>query len=106
MSDHHHHDDKKAKKLAQLVKNKHQQIINTMADQLARGRELEREEDEKRKRMALAKGPSAAEKNPVDAKPWSARMQQVRDRNTGRLHEADGRWNRFAGTEGGGGQGR
>lgn len=106
MSDHHHHDDKKAKKLAQLVKNKHQQIINTMADQLARGRDLEKEEEEKRKRMALAKGPSAAEKNPVDAQVWSARMQQIRDRNTGRLREADGRWNRFAGTAEPGGQGR
>ncbi len=105
---HDHHHDKKAKKLAQLLKNKHQQVINAMADQLALGRDLEKEEEEKRKRLALAAGgksKSVAEKHPVDAVAWSARMQQVRDRNTGRLRMADERWNRFAGTENGGGRG-
>lgn len=107
MSHHNHHEDKKHKKLAQLLKNKHQQVINAMADQLALGRDLEKEEEEKRKRLALATGKSksAAEKHPVDAVVWSARMQQVRDRNTGRLRMADERWNRFAGTESGGGRG-
>jgi hypothetical protein len=32
-------------------------------------------------------------------------MQMIRDKNTGRKTMAKERWNRFAGTEGGGGRG-
>lgn len=36
---------------------------------------------------------------------WSAKLQQIKDRNTGRRRAAKDRWNRFAGTSGSGGRG-
>lgn len=41
------------------------------------------------------------EENPV----WSAKTQAIRNRLTDRKRQAQDRWNRFAGTEGGGARG-
>jgi hypothetical protein len=103
MSDHKH--DKKQKKLAQLIKNRKLQTMNFQAETLARERDLDREREEEERDLAAQSGRTAAKKA-ADAKPtWSARMQEIRDKNTGRTREAKDRWNRFAGTESGGGRG-
>lgn len=96
---------KKQKKLEQILKNRHIQI---MFDQENRGRarDLELEEEEKKKREVGLSSSRNAAKNAKQAEPvWSAKMQQIRDKNTGRARDAKERWNRFAGTEGGGGRG-
>lgn len=104
MSDH-HHASKKEKKLAQLLKNRRTQTINSAAETAQRQRDLDAEREEERERAALASSRSAA-KNKQDAQPaWSARMQMIRDKNTGHARMAQERWNRFAGTESGGGRG-
>lgn len=98
-----HATPKKEKKLAQLLSNRRTQRINMAAeDALARGRDLEEEREEERKK-ALGASRSAAAKG--DEPAWSARMQQIRNKNTGRLEMSKERWNRFAGTESGGGRG-
>jgi hypothetical protein len=100
----HHHEDKKLRKLAQLFKNKRVQAINLQEEQLGRSRDLEKErDDEVKKSMAASSRRGAAAKQPEPV--WSARMQSVRDKNTGRERMAKERWNRFAGTEAGGGRG-
>jgi len=71
---------------------------------MGRSRNLEKERDETvRKSMAASSRRSTSTKAPEPA--WSARMQMVRDKNTGRQTMAKERWNRFAGTESGGGRG-
>lgn len=107
MSDHHHHSSKKEKKLLQILKNRRTQRINMAEEQHGRERDLEKERDEKVKKSAKSSSRGAAERAKQDAEPaWSARMQQVRDRNTGRLRTMDERWNRFSGTESAGARGR
>jgi hypothetical protein len=106
MSDHHkHHVDKKHKKLAQILKNRLNQGLQQHADSAARERDLDREREEEKHRAASKSSRSAAQKA-GDKKPvWSAKMQEIRDKNTGRKTMAKERWNRFAGTESGGGRG-
>lgn len=108
MSKHHDHkEQKKAHKLAQLLKNKRVQAINLQEDQHARERNLEKEREKKSKeagRAASAKGAEAKRNSPGNV-VWSAKLQEIRDKNTGRARMAQERWNRFAGTEGGGGRG-
>ncbi len=102
-----HHDEKKAKKLAHLLKNKRVQAINLQGDQHERARNLEKEREEELKeasRSASAKGAQAKRNQPGNV-VWSAKLQEIRDKNTGRARMAQDRWNRFAGTEGGGGRG-
>lgn len=99
--------DKKHKKLAQLLKNRRTQAINLQEDALALGRDLEKEREEKVKeagRAASAKAAASKRQNPGNV-VWSAKLQEIRDKNTGRARMAAERWNRFAGTEGGGGRG-
>ena len=107
-----HHEDhkhtKKQKKLLQMFKNRHTQEINLQADMLARGRDLEKEREEKMRAAGLASSRSA-QKTKDGNKPgnvvWSAQLQEIRNKNTGRKRMATERWNRFAGTESGGGRG-
>jgi hypothetical protein len=98
-----HKQHKKLKKLAQLFKNRHTQHINQQAEVHERNRELDREREEEMRAASLASSRKAEGKpgNTV----WSAKMQEIRDKNTGRHRMATERWNRFAGTEGGGGRG-
>lgn len=101
----HEKHDKKHKKLQQILKNRQHQVMFDQANR-ARDLDLEREEEEKKKRDAGLAAARQAEKTGKQAEPvWSARMQQIRDRNTGKLRDATERWNRFAGTESGGGRG-
>lgn len=37
---------------------------------------------------------------------WSAKLQEIKNRNTGRKRVAQDRWNRFSGTSDAGGRGR
>ena len=107
MSHEHHskHHSKKLHKLAQLLKNRHTRDINQQAEAHARGRDLDQEREEEIKEAGLASSRSA-EKTGKDGSPvWSAKMQEIRDRNTGRKRMAMERWNRFAGTESGEGRG-
>lgn len=106
MSDHHEHKhSKKLKKLHQLLKNRHTRDINQQSESLERSRDLDKEREEELRDAALSASRSA-EKNKQQPNPvWSARMQEIRDRNTGRKRMATERWNRFAGTESGGGRG-
>lgn len=107
MSDQPHHGlDKKQKKLAQLLKNRRIQRIQQAEEQHERSRDLEKEREEKI--VASQRTSSRAAEQRKRSNPdtvWSAKLQQIRDRNTGRTREATERWNRFAGTESGGGRG-
>ena len=97
--------DKKHKKLEHLIKQRHTRDINQMADVLARGRDLEKEREEEMRAAGLASSRAAA-KAGKDGKPvWSAKYQMLRDKNTRREQMAKERWNRFSGTESGGGRG-
>lgn len=106
MSEHHaNHPNKKEKKLAQLLKNRRTQRINLAEDIHARARDLDAEREEERKKASLASSRGAAAKKKEAEPVWSARMQEIRNRNTGRKEMSKERWNRFAGTESGGGRG-
>ena len=97
-----HSEEKKAKKLAHLLKNKRTQAINLQEDILARSRDLEKEREEEVREAG--RNASRNAKRPGNV-VWSAKLQEIRDKNTGRTRMAQERWNRFAGTEGGGGRG-
>lgn len=104
MSHHHEkHLSKKLKKLHQLLKNRHTRDINLQGEVHERNRELDREREEELAASALASS-RKAEGKPENT-VWSAKMQEMRDKNTGRKRMATERWNRFAGTESGGGRG-
>jgi hypothetical protein len=98
--DKHSHSHKAAKKAAIAARNKRDIRVNEQAefheDSLRRERERDRE---------LHAAPAA--KTGTDGEVvWSAKLQEVRDRITGKKRMATDRWNRFAGTSGGGGRGR
>lgn len=92
--------DKKLKKKLLLTRNKHHNLINLHAKQHAENDELQRGED--KKRFDSLQRPSSSVEEPV----WSARLQEIRNKNTGRKKAARERWNRFAGTAESGGRGR
>ena len=105
MSDRHEH-DKKNKKLAQILKNRRIQRLLHAEEDHARSRDLEKEREEEIVTSQLAASRSSAQKKKDAAEPvWSAKLQQIRDRNTGKMRDSKDRWNRFAGTESGGGRG-
>ncbi|MCB0156462.1 MAG: hypothetical protein KDF65_16815 [Anaerolineae bacterium] len=90
--------DKKQKKKAQLKKNRHdQQIFEAM-----RLRDLEAERVEEME-LARTRKPSDDEKK--EDPLWSEKVSKIRNRLTGNKRTSKERWNRFAGTEGGGGRG-
>jgi hypothetical protein len=101
----HHHEDKKHKKLHQILKNRRYQQINQQEDTLAKGRDLEKEREEEIKEASRDSSRRVAKKNAGEQPVWSARMQEIRSRIDSKKRRADERWNRFAGTEDGGGRG-
>lgn len=102
MSDHTH--SKKHKKQQLIAHQRQQQRINQMTSDQGRSRELDQEREEEIREAALESA-RIAEKT-SDGKPvWSAKVQMIKNKNNGRLRAADSKWNRFAGTEGGGGRG-
>ncbi len=91
------HLSKKEKKKLLYKKNRaHEQMY-----QLVRQRRVEaarvKDEDSKSK-------PRKRDKRKKE-KEWSAKVSKVRNRLTGKKRESKERWNRFAGTSGGGGRG-
>ena len=102
MSD--HSDAKKLKRKLQNLKNRRHQVINQHAEQHGRERDLDLEREEELRDSAREASERGA-KNKKDEPTWSARMQEVRNKLDGRKRMAEDRWNRFAGTEGGGGRG-
>ncbi len=100
-----HHDDKKAKKKQILARNRHTQMVNTMGETHELGRILEKEREEEMREAALTSARAAERQSSGEKTVWSEKMQMIRDKNTGRQRMAKERWNRFAGTEGGGGRG-
>jgi hypothetical protein len=98
---------RKLKKRLKLEKNKRTQLINLHEDQHARERNLEKERDSDRRKVSKKSGRAPGEKSKDgEERPWSARMQEVRNRIDGKKRMANDRWNRFAGTDGAGAMGR
>lgn len=90
-----------AKKKIQRKKNRYQQMIYEMV-------RLRREEDariQEAEKERHAKKTLAAEAKSEDELVWSAKVGEVRNRLTDKKRASKERWNRFAGTESGGGRG-
>lgn len=92
--------DKKLKKKLLLERNKRNNIIFKHAEQHAKNVELAREEEQKR--FDSLHSPATAS----DEEIWSAKVQEIRNKLTGKKRASRDRWNRYAGTSGGGGLGR
>ncbi len=92
--------DKKLKKKLLLERNKRQNIIFQHAEQHAKNTELLRQEEQQRF-DSLHPATTTAEEE-----IWSAKVQDIRNKLTGKKRSARDRWNRYAGTSGGGGLGR
>ncbi len=93
--------DRKTKKKLIHARNRRNQVIFQHARQHQAetdDREIDAAEDEARRKD----NPD----NAVEDVVFSAKMQKIRNRLTGKKRMAKDRWNRFAGTSGGGGAGR
>ncbi|MBA4274354.1 MAG: hypothetical protein C0436_01740 [Alphaproteobacteria bacterium] len=92
-----------AKKAAILARNKKHTLINEQADFHEDNRALQRKfEEGVVDSLTAAPAPTGTDGDVV----WSAKLQEVRNRLSGKKRMASDRWNRFAGTAGGGGRGR
>lgn len=96
-----HLSHKQKRKAAIAARNKRDNRVNIQADLHEENLQQDRER-EKELHEAELKRTTDADGNVV----WSARLQEVRNRLNGKKRMADDRWNRFAGTSGGGGRGR
>jgi hypothetical protein len=93
------HDPKKEKKKALQKKNlKDQQIFEAM-----RLRDLDAERVEELEKAQRQR--PAGKESKKDELLWSEKVNTLRNRLTGQKRDSKERWNRFAGTEGGGGRG-
>lgn len=103
---HHLHLTRKQKKKALMRKNEmHQGIFNLLrmrrgeADRVKNLNDVS-EKDRKKRR-------NREEENREDKKEiWSVKVSTIRNRLSDKKRTSDDRWNRFAGTEDGGGRGR
>lgn len=95
-----HHPTKKQQILA---RNKRHQMINELARLDAADRQVQAETNARTLESAVE---STAAKGKDGEVIWSAKLQEVRNRVSGKRKMAAERWNRFSGTEGGGGRGR
>jgi len=92
-------ESKKSKKKKEVLKrNKRNQMIFWQMEKM-------REDAEGMAAPEIEVKKQEKERNEEDEKVWSAKLQMIRDMNTKRKHMAKERWNRFAGTSGGGGRG-
>ncbi len=89
------HGDKKEKKKAQNKKNRFQQ-------ELFQWLRLKRAEEQRVKDIEKAQHPKAVERAPDEV---NDKVAVIRNRLTGQKRVSRERWNRFAGTSGGGGRG-
>lgn len=93
----------KIKKQIIRARNRKTQIIV----QHAKTHQAERDDALEAQAAALEAAARAAEvNNDPGTEVWSAKTQDIRNRLTGKKRAASDRWNRFAGTSGGGGMGR
>lgn len=92
----HHDDTKKGKKALQIKKNKEQQQIFN----IFRLRRLEADRIKKEEEARKVKPTETS-----DDMPWGDKVATIKNRLTGKKRVSRERWNRFAGTEGGGGRG-
>ena len=91
--------DRKLKKKIIRARNKRNQLIFQHAHQHEENQEQQRSDEEQRQ----GKG---SPDSTVDDVVFSAKMQKIKNKITGKKRMAKDRWNRFAGTSGGGGKGR
>ena len=92
----HHHLSKKEKKQLLAKKNRmHENLFQLM--RLRRAEAVRVKDDDERGK------PKKSDKK--NKKEWSDKVSKVRNRLTGKKRESKERWNRFAGTSGGGGRG-
>lgn len=91
--------DRKLKKKIIRARNKRNQLIFQHAQQHADNADQQIADDEAQRER---RDPD----NTVEDVVFSAKMQKIRNKITGKKRMAKDRWNRFAGTSGGGGQGR
>ena len=92
---------RKAKKKAQVKKNKYQQMLYEVVRFRREEVELQQAEEKRQRENKTRLADAKSEDDLV----WSAKVGEVRNRLTGKKHASKDRWNRFAGTEGGGGRG-
>ena len=88
-----------AKKAAQRKKNKYHMLIFELAR--LRGQEAERVGHVQRPGKLTKPSSTKSESEVL----WSAKVGEVRNRLSGKKRASKERWNRFAGTESGGGRG-
>ncbi len=94
--------DHKLKKKLLIMRIRRVQIAVQHAEQHRQETEATRHEEENLRQSLKGRGNDQNDDEPV----WSARTQEIRNRLTGKKRMAKERWNRFAGTSGGGGVGR
>ena len=99
-------DSRKEKKKRILARNKRHNLVNLMAWQhegVAASRELSAPEYDIEKSRADEK--LRKEHDVEESVIWSEKVSFVRNRITNKKRASKERWNRFAGTSGGGGRG-
>lgn len=102
---HHEHPDKKHKKLLKIFKNRHLRDMAQQAEVHQRNRDLDREREEELRDAALASSRAAANRKDAKSQDTFRKLDEIRKHNSHRSRVAADRWNRFAGTETGGGRG-
>ncbi len=93
------HEKNLLKKLLIRRRNQRDQLMYQFTD----ARDKSQDQIEKTREQQEAK-PAAESKQGADP-VWSARTQEIKNRMTDKKRDAKDRWNRFAGTEDGGGRG-
>ncbi len=101
----HHHESKKHKKQQQIAKTRHHQQIQHQIDTLELGRILEKEREEELREASMAAARLAERQSAGEETVWSAKVQMNRNKLTGRMKAAEGKWGRFSGTSGAGARG-
>lgn len=91
----------KLKKQIIRARNRKNQLINQHAKQHEEEHQRRLDEEEEMRQAAKRANPDTE----VDEVAWSAKMQEVRNKLTGRKRMAKERWNRFAATAAAGGKG-
>jgi hypothetical protein len=102
MSDKH---TKKLRRHQQILKNRHLADINLQAAVHERNRDLDREREEELREAGVAASRAHAKGNASKQQDTFRKLDEIKQKNSHRTRLANERWNRFAGTENGGGRG-
>ncbi len=97
--------DKKSKKAVVRARARKVQIIRKHAEQHLEAHEAALEQEREQFAQQLEASRRATQEG-AGEEAWSARTQMIRNRLTNKKRKSMDRWNRFAGTAGGGGMGR